>query len=520
MAQQTPQGGGCVRNALAALLVVLLVAGSSGFAVADDLRPRAETPGATASLPAQPDQPGTGSGLLPQPLDRVNADRYRDILRLQREGSFGAADKIISGLTDLSLLGTVLAERYLSPRYPPLKKELADWLADYSTLADARDIYDLARKMGAGQELVEPKTLLPTLSEGDETQADRNSRWDAGLAAWRKGDFAAAARVFADLVESSSASPSNKARYAYWAARACLRDRQPEKVSSYLKIAAKQPLTFYGQMARRALGVEDAIDWTVPRFNEGHAEQLLRSGAGKRGLALIQIGEMDAAEKELVHLERESIGKVEVALLALSQAVDLPGLAAKLSAFEPAEEGDVGAATLFPVPKFKPRKGFAMDRALVYAIMRLESGFNPNARNKSGALGLMQMMPATARILGYDPNALKDPAISIEAGEVYIQRLLAERVVGGDLLLMLAAYNAGPGNLAKWKSKVNAGDDALLFLEAMPSRETRKFVRRAMASYWIYQQRLGQETPSLTALASGAWPRYVKQDGTRTASAN
>jgi len=457
---------------------------------------------------------------LPQPLDQVNADRYRDIFKLQNAGKFGAADKVISQLTDLSLLGTVLAKRYLSPHYPPLRKELSDWLADYSALADAPEIYDLARDMGAGENLVEPKRLLPTVSEGDEAQADRNSVWDMGLAAWKSGDFAMAARAFAQLADSTSASPSNKARYAYWAARAYLRDREPQKVSSFLKIAAKQPLTFYGQMARQALGIEDTIDWTVPKFNATHADQILRSGAGKRGLALIQIGQMEAAEEELVNLERESIGKMELALLALSQAVELPGLAAKLSAFEPAEEGDVGAATLYPIPQFKPRKGFTVDRALVYAIMRLESGFNPSARNKSGALGLMQMMPATARILGYDPKALKDPTIAIEAGEVYIKKLLADRAVGGDLLLMLAAYNAGPGNLAKWKAAVKAGDDPLLFLELMPSRETRKFVRRAMASYWIYRQRLDQDTPSLTALASGSWPRYVEQDEAKTASLN
>ena len=520
MAQKTPQGGRCARGAFAAVTVILLAAGVPGPAASDEVRPQPQAPGATASLPAQPDVLPSHASALPQPLDRVNADRYRDILDLQRDGKFGAADRIISELTDLSLLGTVLAERYLSPHYPPLKKELADWLADYSTLADAQAIYEVARDMGSGTDLVEPKMLLPTVSEGDETQADRNSVWDSGLAAWRQGDFGAASRSFTRLVDSTSASPSNKARYAYWAARAYLRDRKPEKVSLYLKIAAKQPLTFYGQMARRALGVEDAIDWTVPAFNPALADQLLRSGAGKRGLALIQIGEMDAAEKELVHLERESIGKMEVALLALSQAVALPGLAAKLSAFEPAEEGDVGAATLYPIPDFKPRKGFTVDRSLIYAIMRLESGFNPAAKNKSGALGLMQMMPATARILGYDPKHLKDPAISIEAAEIYIKRLLDERVVGGDLLLMLAAYNAGPGNLSKWKEKVGKTDDPLLFLEAMPSRETRQFVRRAMASYWIYQQRLDQETPSLTALASGGWPRYVEQDAAKTASIN
>jgi soluble lytic murein transglycosylase-like protein len=504
--------------ALAALFVILLAAGPQGQAAAQEVRPQLDVPGSTASLPATPDQDIVSPNRLPQPLDLVNADRYRDIFRLQQSGDFAAADRVISQLTDLSLLGTVLAERYLSPRYPVLKKELADWLADYAMLPDAPEIYDLAIDMGAGRDVALPKLLLPTISEGDETQTDRNNVWDKGLTAWRKGDFKAAANAFVRLVDSSSASPSNKARYAYWAARAYLRDREPEKVSVLLKIAAKQPLTFYGQLARRALGVEDEIDWTTPRFNGEHAEQLLRSSAGKRGLMLIQIGELNAAEKELVNLERESIGKMEKALLALSQAVRLPGLAAKLCAFEPAEEGEVGTATLYPVPDYKPNKGFTVDRALVYAIIRLESGFNPSARNKSGALGLMQMMPGTARVLGYNPKQLTDPAIAIEAGEKYVKELLAEDVVGGDLLLMLAAYNAGPGNLSKWKDKARAGDDALLFLEAMPARETRQFVRRAMASYWIYQQRFGQETPSLTALASGGWPRYVAQDAIATAS--
>ncbi len=519
MAQNTPQGGWRIKHALAAVTVILLAAGTLGCATADELRPRTGALGATASLPEAPETTMPGKSVPPQPLDRVNADRYRDIFRLQAEGNFRAADRVISRLTDLSLLGNVLAARYLSPRYAPLVKELSDWLADYSALPDAPAIHEIARDMGAGDDLVAPKAKLPTLSEGEETQADRSYVWDAGLAAWKSGDFATASTLFSRLVDSSTTSPSNKARFAYWTARACLRDRHPEEVSSLLRIAAKQPLTFYGQMARRALGVEDEIDWTAPKFTAGHVAQLLRSGAGKRGLALIQIGQLEAADKELVQLERESIGKMELALLAISQEVDLPGLAAKLTAFEPAEEGDLGAAALYPIPTFKPRHGFTIDRALIYAIMRLESGFNPKAKNKSGAVGLMQMMPATARILGYDPKQLKDPSLSIEAGEVYIKRLLTERVVGGDLLLMLSAYNAGPGNLAKWKAEANAGDDPLLFLEIMPSRETRQFVRRAMASYWIYQQRLGEDTPSLTALASGGWPRYVEKDGA-LASAN
>jgi hypothetical protein len=80
----------------------------------------AGTPGATASLPEAPVIAVPGTGALPQPLDRVNADRYRDIFRLQAVSEFRAADRLISELTDLSLLGNVLAARYLSPHYPPL----------------------------------------------------------------------------------------------------------------------------------------------------------------------------------------------------------------------------------------------------------------------------------------------------------------------------------------------------------------------------------------------------------------
>ncbi|HWA47482.1 MAG TPA: lytic transglycosylase domain-containing protein, partial [Dongiaceae bacterium] len=80
------------------------------------------------------------------------------------------------------------------------------------------------------------------------------------------------------------------------------------------------------------------------------------------------------------------------------------------------------------------------------------------------------------------------------------------------------AYNAGPGSLQKWKKNSKAGDDALMFLETLPAKETRQFAKRVLAAYWIYQERLGQETPTLKALATGGWPRYTPQDETAMAS--
>jgi soluble lytic murein transglycosylase-like protein len=175
---------------------------------------------------------------------------------------------------------------------------------------------------------------------------------------------------------------------------------------------------------------------------------------------------------------------------------------------------------LFPLPRWEPKGGFTVDRALLFAIMRQESGFNPLAVSGDGALGLMQIMPATGKKLGYDAAQLKNPRISIAAGQKYIGKLLKNGLVDNDVILMAVAYNAGAGNLQKWKNAPKAMDDALLFVETLPSKETRQFVKRIMAAYWIYQQRLDQETPTLKALATGGWSLYVGQDGKATASAN
>ena len=128
------------------------------------------------------------------------------------------------------------------------------------------------------------------------------------------------------------------------------------------------------------------------------------------------------------------------------------------------------------------------------------------------------IFPGAAFVLGYDTAQLKNPRQSIAAGQKYIGKLLKNGLVRNDLILMATAYNAGAGNLQKWKDELNAKDDALLFMETMPSKETRQFVKRIMAAYWIYQERLDQDTPTLKALAAGGWAKYVDQDSTASAS--
>ncbi|MEQ9349048.1 MAG: lytic transglycosylase domain-containing protein, partial [Alphaproteobacteria bacterium] len=165
-------------------------------------------------------------------------------------------------------------------------------------------------------------------------------------------------------------------------------------------------------------------------------------------------------------------------------------------------------------------------RALILAFARQESGFNTDARSPAGALGLMQLMPATARYIGRDRSLrgdgldrLSEPDLNLELGQRYIQYLQANDAVGDNLFMLTAAYNGGPGNLRRWVQAADFRNDPLLFIESIPSRETRIFIERVLANLWIYRQRMGQSNPSLDAIAAGVWPAYTGLDGQEIATA-
>jgi soluble lytic murein transglycosylase-like protein len=94
-------------------------------------------------------------------------------------------------------------------------------------------------------------------------------------------------------------------------------------------------------------------------------------------------------------------------------------------------------------------------------------------------------------------------------GQKYLETLIRDPQIAGDLFFIAAAWNGGPGNLAKWWRRADHRGDPLLFIESIPSRETRIFIERVIANLWIYRHRLGQESPSLADLAEGRWPSYA-----------
>lgn len=336
------------------------------------------------------------------------------------------------------------------------------------------------------------------------------AHWAAGLASFRQKRFAQAAKHFEALANSRRANDWLAAAGAFWAARTNLKAHRPEVFTHWLTVASSYPRTFYGLMARRLLGVDTYFDFDETPLTETEAALLQESDAGRRALALIQVDRVEWAETELRKLyPRAGAGMVR-AMLALAQNAGMPGLALRLGALAADNDGRRHDGAFYPIPRWQPEGGWRIDRALVYAFMRQESGFNENAKSGRGARGLMQVMPATARFVSgeSDRERLTDPEFNIDVGQRYLAQLLKEEPVRGNLLLLAAAYNRGPGRLARWMQTAEYGDDPLLFMESLPSRETRAFVERVIANLWVYQTRLGQAPESLDALAEGRWPLY------------
>lgn len=341
--------------------------------------------------------------------------------------------------------------------------------------------------------------------------------WTAGMAQWRMGRPEQSRRHF-EAVANADGSPWMVSAGAYWAARANLLAKRPQVVNHWLEIAASHPRTFYGLLARRALGLPISFTWESTPFTDVDSDIVLRTPTGRRALALLQLGKRDEAEEEMRRLAVGATPALARAMLSLAHIAEMPELALVLGGAVAARDGRFHDNADFPVPGWTPSNGWTVDRALVLAFARQESGFDPRAKSPAGAVGLMQLMPATARHLAggsLNPEKLFDPTYNLALGQAYIQRLLADPVIDGNLFKLAAAYNSGPGNLGRWLDKMNYRDDPLLFIESMPSRETRGFVEKVMTNLWIYRARLGQPMTSLDAVVAGDWPLYEERDRRR-----
>lgn len=335
--------------------------------------------------------------------------------------------------------------------------------------------------------------------------------WIGGLSAWRLGDYKTATRHFSTVAHSPVASDWLQSAGAFWASRAALRSGQFRQVDDLLEIAADHPRTFYGLIAIRALSRDYDFNWSEPSLTRRDRARLQADAQVAEAFRQAGEGQLNAAAETLARSGWMNDRARREQLLAYSLKNYQTALALHIARQTKDAHGNFYDAALYPVMKWQPKSGYKIDKALVYALIRQESRFNAGAKSGTGATGLMQLLPATARFMNDGEDvALTSPELNLDVGQKYISHLLNDSAVNNDLFMLMVAYNAGPGNLARWKESLSDVKDPLLFIESIPSAETRAFVERVMVNYWIYRIRMDQDTPSLDAIADGDQQEYAE----------
>ncbi len=341
----------------------------------------------------------------------------------------------------------------------------------------------------------------------------------AGLAAWGMGQYETALGHFESAARNEAAPAVQRSAAAFWTARAAVRSRRPQAYVPWMLQAAQEPRTFYGLLARRALGLPFGFAWEAEVAGEAETRALTETAGGWRALALLQVGQGARAEAELRRLLGAARGNASLnrAMLAVATSAGMADLATELAGAAQRADGRPRDFARYPVPPLSPRGGWRVDPALIYGVARQESNFDAAAVSPAGARGLMQVMPATAAYITGDSDLrgeagrdrLNDPAFSLDLAQRYLVHLTTHEFIGTNLIRMLAAYNAGPGAVQRWLPANGRRDDPFLFIESIPIHETRAYVQRVLGYSFIYASRLGLPSPALDALAAGAAPRLV-----------
>jgi soluble lytic murein transglycosylase len=355
---------------------------------------------------------------------------------------------------------------------------------------------------------VEQAYRLATSAAKRSGQHTPKAGWVAGLISWQRKDYERAARFFEIAASSKYSSGWLVSSASYWAARAHMRAGDVQDVSTWLMRGTEYPRTFYGLISTRALGHNFDFNWRLPTFTKNNHDVLVGIPAGARAVALAKAGQAGLAQAELLRVRPQN-AEQRTAFLAFAGYAQLPALSMRLASAINAPDDGYYDSALYPLIPWAPKGGYKIDTALLHAIMKQESRFDPYARSGSGASGLMQLMPATARyVAGSKADFIDDPAINLEIGQRYLQDLLKLPSVDGNILYLLIAYNAGPGNLAKWKKRWPDVQDPLLFIELLPASETRNYIEKVLANYWIYRMRARKDIPTLDSIAAGETALY------------
>jgi soluble lytic murein transglycosylase len=314
-------------------------------------------------------------------------------------------------------------------------------------------------------------------------------------------DPATALGHFAKIAHATH-NPITLARSGYWQGRAAETLGRKEEARAHYEAAARYSTAYYGQIARARLGYKDIVVRAPPEVPVERREQLARLEVVRAMELLYAIGERDLVAFALADLGERSSDAVALAAIGEVAARHEDARAMLLLGKAALGRGlplDHYAFPAMGIPEYRAI-GPALDLAVVYAIARQESTFNPKTVSSARAMGLMQVTPAAARYVAqkfhapYDEKRLlSDQVYNVQLGAAELADLFAD--YRGSYLLTFAGYNAGRGRVKEWIAK--HGDprdpkvDPIDWVEQIPFAETRNYVQRVLENLQVYRVRFG-----------------------------
>ncbi|NOC92251.1 MULTISPECIES: lytic transglycosylase domain-containing protein [unclassified Ruegeria] len=326
--------------------------------------------------------------------------------------------------------------------------------------------------------------------------------WLAGFLALRKlNDPATAVRHFQNFSDAVK-SPISKGRGGYWLGRAYAALGDADKAYDAYAMGADYQTSFYGLLAAERIGRPFDAELANPRrAPHWRQAEFADSSVLEAGLLLLKAGEANLSERFLTHLV-ESLDPVQANQLGdLVIELKQPHLAVMI-AKRAATTGTVLPAAYYPVHPVADMR-LPMAKEMTLAIARRESEFDPVVVSGAGARGLMQVMPATAKLVAGELGILSghqtgrlttDWQYNAKLGANYLSGLAAD--FNGNVVMMAAGYNAGPRRPISWMERYGdprTGEvDIVDWIETIPFSETRNYVMRVTESLPVYRARLGQ----------------------------
>jgi soluble lytic murein transglycosylase len=413
---------------------------------------------------------------LPSELRDSPGIGYEEALAAERRGDTSGALALIPRLP------TALPDQDAQSRMWKLRKQLV--VAALKS-GDTRGAYRAAADSGVDQ-------------GADGAEAEFYAGW---LALSRMHD-AKLADVHFQKLQSIGASPITVSRALYWRGRAAEAMGDPVNAQLFYADGARYDTAFYGQLAAAKSGQTTLSLGKDPDITAADRARFEDREPIRAARMMAEIGAKDSFKSFVMGIAETLPSAEEAAeLVDLTRNMGDQELSMKVVR-KAAQHGYILPERGYPL-RTPPSVSGGAEEAFVLGITRQESGFDPHARSGAGAMGMMQLMPATAHTLahrlGYGAGELEDADYNMQLGSAYLGQLVDQ--FSGSYVMAAAAYNAGPGRPTEWASFCGdpraSSTDPADFIECIPFSETRDYVMRVLEATEVYRARLAGGTAKL-----------------------